>query len=451
LIAPVHRSADDQAPGPIHTRPRSLGEWLTYLEKIHPAEIELGLSRVASVARSMDLLPFPASVVMVAGTNGKGSVVYCCEALLRSAGLRTGRYTSPHIHSFNERIAVDGVSVDDARILAAFEAIDAARADTTLTYFEFATLAALWVFRDDGVDAAVLEIGLGGRLDAVNIVDCDVAVVTAIDLDHQNWLGDTLELIAPEKAAIARAGRPVILAEEVYPSTLFDTLQEVGAVELRAGREWTWMSSGEQLTVQLAGAATPLSFPVPSGLRPANTAAAIQAAAEVLGEAFDPQLGAAALAELEVPGRRQLLSVLDRQLLFDVAHNPAAMAALQDFLQAHPIAGQTVAALGLMADKDLDGMVELLAGAVDGALALAIPGIDRAERPECIWRALDEAGIACPQAEFSPAAVWEQLMSRTHAGDRIVVCGSFHSVAGIMLALNNQLASLPPSALESGG
>ncbi|WOJ94301.1 Mur ligase family protein [Congregibacter variabilis] len=418
---------------------RTLGEWLRYLEQLHPVDIDLGLARVRVAAQNLNLLPYGPDVVTVAGTNGKGSVAYSTDAILRSQGKRTGRYTSPHLLSFNERIVVNGETVSDAQILDAFTAIEAARGDVTLTYFEFATLAAYWIFKEQNVDVAIMEVGLGGRLDAVNLIDADLAVITAIDLDHQHWLGDTVEKIAPEKAAVARAGRSVILAESRYPATLFHTLNDIGAIAVRAGQEWFWRSDAEKLFVQLGGEQDAAVFPIPDGLRPANVAAAIQVSACLVGAAFDKRKAALALGHLVVPARRQSLAVADRELLLDVAHNPAAMQALVDYLKAVPIQGQTIAALGLMRDKDLNAMAACLATGVDGACALAIPGIDRAESPEVIWQALDDVGVAIPQREFSADAVWGQLLAGSSPGDRLVVCGSFHSVAGIMSLLNLEL------------
>ncbi|MFT4768968.1 MAG: dihydrofolate synthase/folylpolyglutamate synthase [Glaciecola sp.] len=420
---------------------RTLGEWLRYLEQLHPVEIDLGLARVRVAAENLNLLPYGPDVITVAGTNGKGSVVYSTDAILRAQGKRTGRYTSPHLLRFNERIAVDGEVVSDQQILDAFTAIENTRGEVTLTYFEFATLAAWWIFKEQKVDVAVMEVGLGGRLDAVNLVDADVVVITAIDLDHQHWLGDTVEKIAPEKAAVARPGRPVVLAESSYPATLFSTLQDIAALPLSAGKEWSWSNEAEQLCVQLAGTELSAVFMVPDGLRPANVAAALQASACLLGAAFDVDVAAGALVHLRVPARRQVVQIAERELLLDVAHNPAAMQAMVDYLKARPIKGKTIAALGLMADKDLESMAAALATGVDGACALAIPGIGRAASPEVIWQALDEVGIAIPQGEFSTEAVWAQLLTGSSPGDRLVVCGSFHSVAGIMTLLSLELPS----------
>ncbi|MEM6773496.1 MAG: Mur ligase family protein [Pseudomonadota bacterium] len=408
---------------------RSLGEWLAHLERIHPSSIDLGLTRVAAVARDLGLLPFMQRSLMIAGTNGKGSVAYSADAVLRAHGLSTGRYTSPHLLSFNERITLNAEPVADALILAAFAAIEHARGDTTLTYFEFATLAALWVFRRENVDIAILEIGLGGRLDAVNIVDSDVAVITAIDLDHQHWLGATVDEIAPEKAAIARPGRPVILAEGNYPRTLFATLARIGAAVLRAGDDWSWREEGSRLNVSVDGQR--LGLPVPMGLRAANVAAAVRACRYLLGDDFSEAAVKTGLTDLVVPARCERRDLAGRELLVDVAHNPAAMAVLASFIKRLP-PRRSVAMLGVMEDKDYAAMAHSLADCVDGACAVAIPGIARAAAPEAVWQALDRAGIAIAQTDFSLAGVWEQLLERTQIGDRIVVCGSFYTVAGIL-------------------
>ncbi|WOJ95690.1 folylpolyglutamate synthase/dihydrofolate synthase family protein [Congregibacter brevis] len=419
---------------------RSLGEWLRYLEQLHPVDIDLELARVRTVAQRLQLLSYIPQVITVAGTNGKGSVVYSTERILRRHGKRTGRYTSPHLLSFNERIAVDGVPVSDDHIVRAFGAIDAAREEVTLTYFEFATLAAFWIFREEQVDVAVMEVGLGGRLDAVNVVDSNLAVITAIDLDHQHWLGDSVDKIAPEKAAVARAGCPVILAEYSYPQTLFQTLTKIGAAPMRAGKDWDWFLD-DGLRVRLMDEVEATIVPLPDGLRPSNVAAALQVSAELLGADFDRLTGAEALRNLQVPARRQTLVVSDREVVLDVAHNPAAMNALVEYLKDHRVSGKTFAALGLMKDKDLMPMAKALATAVDGVCALAIPAIDRAAAPEEVWQALDRAGIGIPQAEFTAESVWAQLLSGSEVGDRLVICGSFHSVAGIMAVLDIELSS----------
>ena len=215
-----------------------LDAWLARIEKLHPSEIELGLERVRRVAEALGAASLSMPVITVAGTNGKGSVVALTRALAAAAGRRVCVYTSPHLQRFNERITLPDGPVDDDALCAAFEQVDAARGDTALTYFEFTTLAALWLFRHSGADLAILEVGLGGRLDAVNLVDADVAVVTSVGLDHTDWLGDTREKVAVEKLGIGRAGRPLVYGEENAPANLDAELDRLKAVPLRAGREF---------------------------------------------------------------------------------------------------------------------------------------------------------------------------------------------------------------------
>ena len=215
-----------------------LDAWLARIEKLHPSEIELGLERVRRVAEALGAASLPMPVITVAGTNGKGSVVALTRALAAAAGRRVCVYTSPHLQRFNERITLPDGPVDDDALCAAFEQVDAARGDTALTYFEFTTLAALWLFRHSGADLAILEVGLGGRLDAVNLIDADVAVVTSVGLDHTDWLGDTREKVAVEKLGIGRAGRPLVYGEDDAPANLDAELDRLGAVPLRAGREF---------------------------------------------------------------------------------------------------------------------------------------------------------------------------------------------------------------------
>lgn len=419
---------------------RSLSQWLSYLEALHPNSIDLGLERVTVVATALGLLPFDIPVLTVAGTNGKGSVVHVADALLRAHGMRCGRYTSPHLLSFNERICVGGLPLEDKCIAAAFVAIEEARGDVTLTYFEFATLAALWCFRECRVDVVVLEVGLGGRLDAVNMVDARVAVITSIALDHQDWLGDSLEAIGREKAGIVRRGQALVLAEASYPASVPEAGDAKGAKVLMAGRDWHWRTEGaseELLAVTLAEAPDSLSgLPIPAGLQASNVAAAVQAVALLTGERMAAGTLKKTLAKLSVPARRQHIECEGRHLILDVAHNTAAMEALAQWLSERFPRERCYAALGLMADKDLVAMAAALAPAVGGAFAVAIPGIARAEQPERVWEVLDSAAVAAAQSEFTVAAVWMQLIGGTQPDDCIVFCGSFHTIAGIMAHLD---------------
>ena len=252
--------------------PLSLSAWLERLESQHPVEIELGLDRVSEVSEKLGLLTAPPTTLTVAGTNGKGSVVSVLSAALVHSGKCVGRYTSPHLNRFNERICIDDVEVEDTELVAAFEAIKEATGTVSLTYFEVATLAALWIFRERDVDVQVLEVGLGGRLDAVNIVDADLSVVTSIGLDHTDWLGDSRELIAIEKAGVARAGQPCVVADPDPPGSLLSTLDALGARTCLINREWC-VVGGEMKTE----ADQRFQLPSNTSLLPVNIGAAIQA------------------------------------------------------------------------------------------------------------------------------------------------------------------------------
>ena len=413
----------------------SLAQWLERLESLHPKSMDLGLERVAAVAGTLSLLPVAPPVVTVAGTNGKGSVVAAVEALLESCGETTGVYTSPHLLRFNERIRVAGAEVGDAEIIAAFEAIDAARGDTSLTYFEFATLAALIIFARRDVDVLVLEVGLGGRLDAVNIVDPQVAVITAIDLDHQVWLGETRDAIALEKAGILRRGRPVVIADPSPPPALGARAAEVGAapvlqlgdafsVEI-SGDSWCgtlWLGPGKQrrLPPQAMGP-----------LLPANICAALQAVV-LLGQAFSDVQLQCALAAAHPPGRREFVRHMDREYLLDVAHNPAAVDKMLEYLDSNPCKGRTIGLFSAMADKDIPGMLQPTAGYIEAWFLADQPANPRAASAADIAAILHAQG----QGMISISKNLRQALRRAQGllgpDDRLVVFGSFTTVAGVL-------------------
>ncbi|MDX1736540.1 MAG: bifunctional tetrahydrofolate synthase/dihydrofolate synthase, partial [Halioglobus sp.] len=312
-----------------------LEQWLRRLEQIHPKNIDLGLERVAAVADTLSLRSPRQPVVTVAGTNGKGSVVAVLEAALAQDGRRVGAFTSPHLQRFNERIRVDGQEATDAEIMAAFTAIDRARGETSLTYFEFAALAALWVFRERQVDVLLLEVGLGGRLDAVNIIDASLAVITSIALDHQDWLGDSREVIAVEKAGVLRPGIPVVVADPEPPASLTACIRDAGAAPtLLVGRHFgAQEGTGEwQGWLQRAGVRCDLA-PVPDGpLLPQNVCAALQAAV-LLGVDVERIDLPALLTHAAPDGRRQFIHCGGLDYLLDVAHNPAAVQKLLEYVE----------------------------------------------------------------------------------------------------------------------
>ncbi|MFN2327650.1 MAG: bifunctional tetrahydrofolate synthase/dihydrofolate synthase [Chromatocurvus sp.] len=413
---------------------RDLNAWLTYLETLHPRKIDLGLERVSTVARRLRLLPCRIPVLTVAGTNGKGTVVRCATALLVAGGCRVGTYTSPHLVRYNERICVDGLPVPDAMIVSAFIAIDEARGEISLSYFEFATLAALYVFREQEVDVAVLEVGLGGRLDAVNAVDATVSVITHIALDHQKWLGNTREAIAAEKAGIVREARPVVLAESDYPASLYGVIGERSAVAHRAGVEWQWQRlAGQRLEVTLANGQT-RQVELPAGLQPSNVAAAL-CAVGLLGIDIPQASAEQALDGLLFPGRQQHLKIQGLDVIFDVAHNPDAAQALAAHLAKLPVA-ETLAVVGILGDKDVKGVIEPLAPHLSGAMVCGLPDTSRSISPDTLSAIVSAAGVKVIGEAESPMQAWHRLLENLHPDiGRVVVFGSFHTVGGIMSGL----------------
>lgn len=409
----------------------ALAEWLALLENRHPDEIDLGLERVGCVARRLALLPVKVPVITVAGTNGKGSVVATVEALLLSSGYSPAVYTSPHLLRYNERIRVAGKEGDDALIVEAFEHIEGARGDISLTYFEFGTLAAMWVARAKSADIMVLEVGLGGRLDAVNIVDADVAVITSIALDHQEWLGETREQIALEKAGITRAGKPCVLAEAQPPANLLAYLTSQDVPHLRWGRDFSLEAGAGgwhgRFTVSdrqpVLWPALP-DFP----LQPANVAAAIQACL-LLGIDLAATDVARVLAGLALPGRQQHWTAEGRYFWLDVAHNPAAVEQLASRLRQQDCQGRTLAVFAAMADKDIRGMIRACSGVVDQWYLSGLPGLARAATAEGLDEIVKEQGGDVSFCGDTPEHVLDRARKALENGDRLVIFGSFVLIA----------------------
>lgn len=419
---------------------RSLVEWLAYQEHVNPRSIELGLERARNVWQRMGA-PVPANrIVTVGGTNGKGSTVALLETMAQGAGLRTGAFTSPHLLAYNERVRIDGVDVDDAALVASFERIEAARGDIPLTYFEYGTLAALDLFARAKLDIAILEVGLGGRLDAVNIVDADVAVVTTVDLDHMDWLGPDRDSIGREKAGIARAGRPVIVGEAEPPQGLLDALASIGAQIERAGVDftaerdadgWRWQHrDGTAMELPLPALAVPVQM--------ANAAAAIAAlhALYRAGDGLAPQAIYAAachgLRQAKVAARLQLLGG-DPPLIVDVGHNPQAARALAAWLDAQPPT-RTHAVYGALADKDVAGVIAALGPRI---AHWHLAGLDAATaRGLAVGVLADVLQQALPDARFDRHVDVAAALAATRAvakpGERILAFGSFFVAAAVM-------------------
>jgi dihydrofolate synthase/folylpolyglutamate synthase len=419
----------------------SLDQWLQQLASLHPTEIELGLDRVRAVAETLQLLPWSIPAITIAGTNGKGSVAATCEAALVALDIPVGVYTSPHFLSFNERIRVNGREVPDEEIVAAFEQIDAARQGISLTYFEFATLAALVVFRNRGLEWVVLEVGLGGRLDAVNIVDPAVAVITRIDLDHQDWLGDTREKIAAEKAGILRPGAPAVIADPDAPGTLMPP--GGAAAYYRVGCEWTAQRAGEGHQLQLRNSAGEFTLTLsgPQALQPENVGAALQALL-LGGLPVDSDAVLQAVAGMRVTGRLQRESLAGVDIVLDVAHNPAAVHKLHEYLASNPCNGRTIALFCAMSDKDLHGMIRACVSAVDAWFLADIPDVPRAAKASELAALVHEAGGHMISVSKNIRQAWRRAFTLLGEGDRLVVFGSFFTVAGALPLFHKDSARL---------
>lgn len=411
---------------------RTLADWLRLQEGVHGTAIDLGLERVRSVAQRLDLLPFGPRSIIVAGTNGKGSTVASLSALLGAHGHGVGSFTSPHLLRYNERIRINGVEAPDALIVRAFEAIEAARGDTTLTFFEFNALAALWIFRERELGFAVLEVGLGGRLDAVNIVDAEASVVCSIGLDHRDWLGDDIDGIAREKAGVFRSGQVIVLSDPAMTPAVEAEALRLGVRPLWAGRDYQWESRGPHwryVGVDRAFDALPLPA-LPGEAQLANAAASITTLL-AMNLALDAARIGDALRRLEAPGRFQVIPGPVEWIL-DVAHNQPAAAVLAANLRQRPARGRTLAVAGILADKDIDAIARQLAPCVDEWI---LCGIDAP-------RGLDAGALRSRSAVFARAHAAADIregmlvaagLART--GDRILVCGSFLAVTPAMQAL----------------
>jgi dihydrofolate synthase / folylpolyglutamate synthase len=422
---------------------RSLAEWLALQESVHPRTIDLSLERVAAVAHTLELATPAFPVITVGGTNGKGSVAAHAEALLRALGARTGLFTSPHLVRYNERIRIQGAEVGDAELIEAFERIEAARGATTLTFFEYNTLAALAVFARRAVDAAVLEVGLGGRLDATNLLAADVAVVASIGFDHRDYLGDSLESIGAEKAGIFRPGRPAVLGTAEMPASVFAAIAALGAQPLVAGRDFTWERAGERWSYRgLAVALENLRPPSIAGSIQYRNAATALAAVEALtgrigatraappwSRVLDERTVNAALGEAALPGRFQVVPGPVEWIL-DIAHNEPASQVLAAQLRERPAPGavgsRTLAVVGVLADKDAAGIAARLAPLVDEWIVCALPGPRGGSAREIAER-LQPPTESLTLAD-SVTAGCEIARTRARPGDRVVVFGSFYVV-----------------------
>ncbi|WP_407460869.1 bifunctional tetrahydrofolate synthase/dihydrofolate synthase [Xanthomonas campestris] len=419
------------------TTPNTLSDWLAYIEQQHPSAIAMGLERVREVATRLQIAAPAAHVIVVGGTNGKGSTVAFIEAIGRAAGWKVGAYTSPHLLRYNERVRIDGVEASDAQLVAAFAAVEAARGDTALTYFEFGTLAALWLLQQSALELAVLEIGLGGRLDAVNIIDADVAVITTVDIDHTDWLGEDREAIGAEKAGIIRGWKPVVLGEIDPPSSVLRRAYQLGANAIRAGSDyfhepidaqhWRWRDVAQTLELPMPALQAPVQL--------ANAAAAI-AALQALPVEVPATAWAQGVADAQLPGRLQRVARDGVELMLDVGHNPQAARALAQALGTATPAGTTVALYAALADKDVRGVVEALTGCVDQWALAGLEGA-RGQSAEALRARLQGTAAAQAACHGDVAGALHAVLAEAQPGDRVLVFGSFHTVADALQALHS--------------
>ncbi|MFO1415362.1 MAG: bifunctional tetrahydrofolate synthase/dihydrofolate synthase [Burkholderiales bacterium] len=427
------------------SRPAGLADWLAYLESLHPKSIALGLDRVRAVLANLDAR-IACPVVTVGGTNGKGSTCAMLESILESAGYRVGLYTSPHLLRFNERIRLLGVEATDDAIVAALHAVEDARvatpgADglpTPLTYFEFGTLAAFWLCARANLDALVLEVGLGGRLDAVNVIDADVAVIASVDLDHMEYLGPTREHIGREKAGIMRAGRPAVCADPAPPASVAAVAQETGARLLLIGDDYGYVDERTQWRFRgPRGERFGLPFPALRGRYQLANAATVLCVLDLLHDRLPVSGGAVrdGLLTVELPGRFQVVPGRPAVVL-DVAHNPHAARALAGALDAQGYFPQTTAVFAMLGDKDVAGVADAVRARVDRWHVAPLPG-PRGTPAAWLRDTLVAAGVpAAAIRTFDDVdAAFRAARDTAGEADRIVVFGSFLTVAAALAAL----------------
>lgn len=429
------------------TTPTTLSEWLAYIEQQHPSSIAMGLERVREVAARLQIAAPAKHAIVVGGTNGKGSTVAFIEAIGRAAGWKIGAYTSPHLLRYNERVRIDGEEASDAQLVDAFAAVEAARGDTALTYFEFGTLAALWLFQSAALDLTVLEIGLGGRLDAVNIVDADVAVITTVDIDHTDWLGEDREASAPRRPASCAPGSRWCWARSTrHPAccgapTSWVPMRSVPAainffepIEVQHPEnpqsdapQWRWRDVAVTLELPMPALHAPVQL--------ANAAAAIAAL-----QALPVEVPAAAwvqgIGNAQVAGRLQRLAVDGLQVLLDVGHNPQAARALAAALGAQAHAGSTYAIYAALADKDVVGVVEAVAAQIDHWALAGLEGA-RGQSAQALHARLQGTAAAQALCHRDVASAVEAVLATASPGDRVLVFGSFHTVADALSALHS--------------
>jgi dihydrofolate synthase/folylpolyglutamate synthase len=421
----------------------SLSEWLGYLEGMHPSLIDMGLERIKKVAYHL-ALDTSAVKIVVAGTNGKGSTCAMLESILLAAGYRVGLYTSPHLIDFNERARIQGESLVDETFIAAFVKVEQARllANESLTYFEFTTLAILHLFAQANLDVMVLEVGLGGRLDAVNIVDADCSIVTSIDLDHMEYLGHTRDKIGFEKAHVYRPHRPAICADPVPPQALLDYAQTIEADLWLMGRDFNYSGDKQQWAYAGRGKRrSALAYPALRGANQLLNASGALAALDALSDrlAVPQQAVRQGLIQAALPGRFQIMPGQPTVIL-DVAHNPHAAAVLEKNISNMGFAPYTYAVFGMLVDKNIEGVVQAISPRIDGWFCCDLPG-PRGLTASALAKRVESSLVPSkdpldkpPTVEQfeSPALAYAQALGRANPNDRIVVFGSFLTVSAIL-------------------
>lgn len=453
----------------------TLSDWLGYIETLHPKAIALGLDRVREVGEKLQVTHFRCPVITVGGTNGKGSCVAFLQSTLNAAGYQVGSYTSPHLLRFNERICFNGIMVDNTALVEAFQQVEQARAEIPLTYFEFTTLAALWLFQRANLDAIVLEVGLGGRLDAVNIVDADMAVITTVALDHMDWLGDTREAIGYEKVGIFRAGRPAVCGDVDPPATLLQAAADCNTHLYCINRDFSYnLDQGGSRTAPTKKPAESLKLDVgatrespiesrasiaqhkvdhasnwswhcgttiyqnlPFPHLPLQNAVTALMALHCLSERLPVSRKAIeqGLQQAKLPGRFQEFHQ-PRWIILDVAHNPASAQLLAERLVSQPCGGKTYAVASMLGDKDILSSLQPLLPCVDQWF---VGGLDvpRGVPAETIANYLQKLGVTAYHTHHTIPAAFDHALQVSQPLDRIVVFGSFHTVAAVLATLEN--------------
>lgn len=403
----------------------TLPEWLGWQETCHPNAIDLGLDRVRRVARTLNITSGAATVITVAGTNGKGSCVRALEAMLNATGATVGSFSSPHLLHYNERIRIRGIDATDEMLCEVFAAIDAARDDISLTYFEFGTLAALLLFARAHLDYWLLEVGLGGRLDACNVIDADIAVITSVDLDHMDWLGDSRESIGREKVGIARPGRPLVCADRAPPATITEAVERQKIPFYCVGMEFDYRMVDANRLEFLASGSEPVSVPV--DLPAPSVAAALQVCKllKLLENATTRESLLAGLKAARLPGRLETVVVDGATLVLDVAHNPAALGFLVERLRDRAPDRRYLAVIAMMGDKDIAGSLAAVAPIVDTWLLAPLDNVPRSAKVETMVPALPA------DANFRTFGSLDQALEHAilHGGYDVLVAGSFFTVA----------------------